>query len=290
MNNIIGNVLGTIGMETSLDPTPDPYPQPGKFIYRLGYTSAEDFDEAGNDTTVPSTIIRHGNWDSVTQGVLWQAGISEHNLPPSLYRGGKPAWWGSLAWPAVGPDLNPRDGQIPALQRYYSINPDNNNAPTISDIANQTTTPNTAKGPINFTIGDTETAPAMLTLIGASSNPDLVPTANIVFGGSGANRTVTVTPAAGQTGNTTITVTVCDGFAFASDTFTLTVTPPPPLTDEGFEATGGDGFDNPGWTKTGTPNPNYTVTGKVLDGSQSLNCVGEAYIAQIGRASCRERV
>ena len=61
-HNIIGNVLGTVGIETSLDPTPNPYPQGGKFIYRLGYTDANDMDQAGNDITVASTIIRHGNW------------------------------------------------------------------------------------------------------------------------------------------------------------------------------------------------------------------------------------
>jgi formylglycine-generating enzyme required for sulfatase activity len=50
-----------------------------------------------------------------------------------------------------------------------------------------------------------------------------VPNANIVFGGSGANRTVTVTPASSQTGTATITVTVSDGSLSASDTFLLTV-------------------------------------------------------------------
>ena len=57
----------------------------------------------------------------------------------------------------------------------------------------------------------------------------LVPNGNIVFGGSGANRTVTVTPAAGQLGTATITVTVSDGQLTANDTFVLTVisnTPP----------------------------------------------------------------
>jgi formylglycine-generating enzyme required for sulfatase activity len=51
----------------------------------------------------------------------------------------------------------------------------------------------------------------------------LVPNADIVFGGSGANRTVTVTPASSQTGTATITVTVSDGSLSASDTFLLTV-------------------------------------------------------------------
>ena len=62
-------------------------------------------------------------------------------------------------------------------------------------------------------------------MTGGSSNTALVPTANIVFGGSGANRTVTITPAANQTGTATITLTVSDGDGgTASDTFVLTVT------------------------------------------------------------------
>ena len=78
---------------------------------------------------------------------------------------------------------------------------------------------------LSFTIGDVETAAASLTVTGGSSNPALVPTANIVFGGSGANRTVTITPAANQTGTATITVTVSDGSGgTAGDTFVLTVT------------------------------------------------------------------
>ena len=59
---------------------------------------------------------------------------------------------------------------------------------------------------------------------GSSSNTTLVPNGNIVFGGSGASRTVTVTPAANQSGTATIAVSVSDGQASASDTFVLTVT------------------------------------------------------------------
>src|SRR5438094_981082 len=46
---------------------------------------------------------------------------------------------------------------------------------------------------------------------GHSSNPGLVPDANILFGGSGSNRTVTLKPATNQFGSTTITLTVRDG-------------------------------------------------------------------------------
>ena len=101
-----------------------------------------------------------------------------------------------------------------------------NTPPTISDIPDQTTPQNTPEGPIAFTVGDAETAPGSLTVTGSSSNTTLVPNANITFGGSGANRTVTVSPASGQTGTTTITVTVSDGTLTGQDTFVQTVTLP----------------------------------------------------------------
>jgi len=99
-----------------------------------------------------------------------------------------------------------------------------NDAPTISNVANQTVNEDTATGALAFTVGDIETAAASLTVSGASSNTSLVPNANIVFGGSGVNRTVTVTPAANKLGSATITLTVSDGTLTASDTFLLTVT------------------------------------------------------------------
>ncbi|MCU0788250.1 MAG: Ig-like domain-containing protein, partial [Verrucomicrobia bacterium] len=98
-----------------------------------------------------------------------------------------------------------------------------NDAPTITVIGNQTIDEDTVAGPISFTVGDVESAAGTLTLSGDSSNLTLVPKANIVFGGSGANRAVTVTPAANQFGAAQITVTVSDGALTAQRTFTLTV-------------------------------------------------------------------
>jgi uncharacterized delta-60 repeat protein len=100
-----------------------------------------------------------------------------------------------------------------------------NNAPTLSDIANLTINEDEDTGARAFTIGDVETATASLTVSSSSSSTTLVPTANIVLGGSGATRTVTVTPAANQFGTATITVSVSDGSASANDTFLLTVNP-----------------------------------------------------------------
>jgi hypothetical protein len=97
-----------------------------------------------------------------------------------------------------------------------------NDVPTISAIANQVTTVNKAKGPLAFTVNDIETSPASLSVWATSSNTALVPNSNILFGGSGANRTVTVVPAPGKRGKTTITVTVSDGGLTAVTTFTFT--------------------------------------------------------------------
>jgi CSLREA domain-containing protein len=104
-----------------------------------------------------------------------------------------------------------------------TVNPVND-APTISDIGDQSTDEDTPTSPIAFTIGDKETAAGSLTLTGSSSNTTLVPDANITFGGSGKDRTVTITPGANQSGSATITVIVTDADGdTSSDEFVLTV-------------------------------------------------------------------
>jgi hypothetical protein len=101
-----------------------------------------------------------------------------------------------------------------------------NDLPSISAIADQRISAGSATSPIAFTIGDLETAAASLTLAATSSNTGLVPNANVTFGGSASNRTVTVTPVAGQSGVSTITVTVSDGQGGSVNAaFLLTVDP-----------------------------------------------------------------
>jgi subtilisin-like proprotein convertase family protein len=129
-------------------------------------------------------------------------------------------------------------------------------APTITAIGSQSIPAGTATAAIPFTISDVETAAGALTLSGVSSTPSLVPSGNIAFGGSGANRTVTVTPAAGQSGSCTITVTVGDGALTASSGFSLLVQAAPPaaatLAVSGITATGA--------TLNGTVNANGAST------------------------------
>jgi hypothetical protein len=108
-----------------------------------------------------------------------------------------------------------------------------NTAPTISSIADRTIASNGTTGAIAFTIGDAQTAASSLTLTRNASNLTLLPLANITFGGSGANRTITVRPATNQTGWSTVWVKVSDGVLSNFIRFKVTVTgnTPPTITD-----------------------------------------------------------
>ncbi len=113
-----------------------------------------------------------------------------------------------------------------ARARAVSIVVSNSNtAPVISSIPDQTVNAGTATAPLPFTVSDAETAAGDLIVSGSSSNPTLIPNANIVFGGSGTNRSVTVGPAANQSGTATVTITISDGSASTSESFLLTVIP-----------------------------------------------------------------
>ncbi len=97
-----------------------------------------------------------------------------------------------------------------------------NDAPATFDIPDVTIDQDTSTLALGFTIADEN--PATVTLGGLSSDTTLVPLAGVVFGGSGAARTVTVTPAAGRSGTATIGVTAIDeGGLATTDTFVLTV-------------------------------------------------------------------
>ncbi|HEU0011893.1 MAG TPA: hypothetical protein VFT34_18910 [Verrucomicrobiae bacterium] len=99
-----------------------------------------------------------------------------------------------------------------------------NDLPQISAIEDRIINEGTATGPLPFTVRDVETPASSLIVSGTSSNPALVPTANLAFGGSGTNRTLTVIPAPNQFGTATIRVTVADtAGATASSDFLLTV-------------------------------------------------------------------
>jgi hypothetical protein len=115
------------------------------------------------------------------------------------------------------------DGELSASEAFTLTVSPVNDAPEIGDIANQTIGEGTATGPLGFTVSDLETSAGDLSLSGQSSNTALVTGTGIVFGGSGVNRTIKVTPVANQHGTATITVIVSDGVLETSESFLLSV-------------------------------------------------------------------
>lgn len=125
-----------------------------------------------------------------------------------------------------------RQGDIGASADFGAAHVFVNATPTITAVANQTVSKDTATSALAFSVADVESSASSLTMSGSSSVTTLVPNANITFGGSEASRTVTVTPAVNQIGTTTITLSVSDGAATTSTTFTLRVGSYAPFTDD----------------------------------------------------------
>ena len=99
-----------------------------------------------------------------------------------------------------------------------------NDAPTVTLASGGScsTSTTSVSGTMNLSLADVDSTVGGLTLSANSSNPALVLAANIKLGGSGANRTVSITPAAKKTGRSTITVTASDGKAKSTES-TITV-------------------------------------------------------------------
>ncbi len=120
--------------------------------------------------------------------------------------------------------LTVSDGRLADSDSFIVTVDPVNDQPTITSISSRSIPVNGNTGSIAFTIGDVETDVSFLTLTKDTSNSTLVPLSGIVFGGSGASRNVTITPAANQLGSSSVTLTISDGALTASRTFTLTVT------------------------------------------------------------------
>jgi hypothetical protein len=119
------------------------------------------------------------------------------------------------------------DGQLSDTEDFVlTVTPVTvNTPPRISDLPNLIVPQDGTSGSISFGIFDAETAASQLTLRISSDNTALISATAIAIGGAGTNRTLTLTPTAGQTGIATIKVTVSDGSSTATDDFTVTVNP-----------------------------------------------------------------
>jgi hypothetical protein len=122
--NAIGNVLGTPAFNGSYECVDVQAPYWNTWaIYKLGYNSFGDGDPADNDPLVPATLIRHGNFDYVSDSVRWDPGIPDREIPASLYLPSKPGFFGDLDWPPVRPDSGSGQmlGHLPAGVRFDSV-------------------------------------------------------------------------------------------------------------------------------------------------------------------------
>ena len=109
--------------------------------------------------------------------------------------------------------------------RYNSVMLTTNTPPTISNISDTSINEDTPTAPLPFSITDNESESIYLMLEATSSNQLLVSDlTGFSFGGSGSNRTITVTPLENASGITEITVIVKDPFGKSnSNSFMLTV-------------------------------------------------------------------
>lgn len=95
--------------------------------------------------------------------------------------------------------------------------------PLISIFSLRNISEDTAMATTNFWINDVDSPLANLEVTATSSNPGLVPDANIVLGGSGTNRTIRLTPVSDGNGVAIITLRVSDGHSNRTSQFQLTV-------------------------------------------------------------------
>lgn len=122
--NVVGNVLGNTRNWASRSPVRlisnpstrsyDTIP----YALSLGYRS--EADTSSTASIHPSTtLLDHGNYDTVTAGIVWDGAIADHVLPDSLYLASKPSWFGSLTYPPIDPaSPNTNYTIIPAGYRF----------------------------------------------------------------------------------------------------------------------------------------------------------------------------
>lgn len=140
--NVVGNILGHAGTQTiyqsyatsATGGVNGSDPPAGLSIYEIGWADTSGYGSCGNGTSGSphcdplafSTLMRWGNYDTVNAATQWNSteaspaaatylnanftssyfGSLAHTLTNSLYYNSKPTWWGTEAWPPVGPDVS----------------------------------------------------------------------------------------------------------------------------------------------------------------------------------------
>jgi len=138
-HSFAGNVLGFPGMPLLSGTDPQfgyGHTQIG-FIYQADAASfavstsigqlvpAWDIGHGSDDEPDPLALARtyrHGNYDYVTDSIVWDPDNPDHALPDSLYLAAKPAFFGNNPWPWVTPENAPATTAVlPAKVRFNDI-------------------------------------------------------------------------------------------------------------------------------------------------------------------------
>jgi hypothetical protein len=85
-----------------------------------------------------------------------------------------------------------------------------NSPPTVAGIADRTIDQDTVLGPIDFGVTDRESVPTALTVRVQANDTAVFPADGIVLAGTGAVRTITLTPLESATGSAAVTLTITD--------------------------------------------------------------------------------
>jgi hypothetical protein len=161
-HNLIGSVVGTSGFHNAYTEVPSSTTDCGNStattVMILGFSEQPGTNFSNkcngqpftiyNDSLVASTLLRWGNYDTVTAAVRWCGNSSNlgwsttcgsasevptgdahypnsvpssTTLPASFYLSTKPGFWGSMPWPSVGPDVT--GGNIAKVGGYAYHNP-----------------------------------------------------------------------------------------------------------------------------------------------------------------------
>jgi PST family polysaccharide transporter len=146
-NNFIGNVVGSVQMQTmkgynspvaqkqSIEYPAERSYDAVAYGWSFGYGSTSD-EGAGtgcgggeppcHHSGTSTKQFLHGNYNNIGASTAWAAGVT-HELPASFYLDTRPSWWGDLPFPATGPDVNGGSGPgghsygNPAQRCYFHV-------------------------------------------------------------------------------------------------------------------------------------------------------------------------
>ena len=141
-NNMVGNISGSSHLQAQGAVNMKISPASGggnPACYRFGYDS--ETDAAVSPNNAYNTAFMHGNYDCVAGTFQWDSNHTDHTLPPSFFLSSKPAWFGSVPWPAIGPDVSGGTGpggftyRIPAQLCFENAAKDGTGRPIFDPVA-----------------------------------------------------------------------------------------------------------------------------------------------------------